>query len=305
VYCGINCIPIVNRALIESVQNLRHNINVVPLKTEDLFYQMVSVEDTQGNLYLPTSPLTRVTDYKAQTYSLRQGEVGRFDERNAFETLSYLVDLLRDEANAFSFLDRDWLNTEVESLNKLLSRVELKLEDVYDKESISYVVVKPEQSGENALIRFYSTTGSFANNIPTGTSLDLREGVEINSSEIILATKTKEGREKLEASKNLIAYKQAILTRNRIVTVADIKAYCHKQMAHKNLELAKIEVQKGVGIGRGKKEGLIRTMEVNIYPNDSSALSPEDWEDFSIILEAELTEDATITYPFNVNMVLK
>lgn len=304
VSCGINCMPIVNRELHQNVQSLRHNINVVPLQTEDLFYQMVSVEDTHGTLYRPTSPLTRILDYKAHTYSLRQGEVGRYDERNAFETLSYLVDLLRDEANAFSMLDRDWLNTEVDNLNQLMARVEDKLDHVYDRESISYLVVKPERSGENAHVRFYSTTGGFANNIPAGTNLKLSAGVEVNKSGIILATTTKEGREKLGPSKSLIAYKQAILTRNRIVTIADIKAHCHKQMAHKNLDLEKVEVKKGVRIGKGEKEGLIRVIEVSLHPKNKEGINISDWNDIAITLKSEMEQASTITYPFSVNVVV-
>lgn len=302
VHCGINCIPIVNRELHQNVQSLRHNINVVPLQTDDLFYQMVSVEDTRGTLYRPTSPLTKITDYRSYNYSLRQGEVGRYDERNAFETLSYLVDLLRDEANAFSMLDRDWLNTEVENLNQLLARVEDKLEGVYDRESMSYLVVKPEHAGENIYIRFYSTTGGFANGLPTGTKLKLTAGIEIDSNNILLATTTKEGREKLGPSKSLIAYKQAVLTRNRIVTTADIKAHCQKQIAHKNKELDRIEVKKGVRVGKGEKEGLIRVIEVHLFPKNPEVENKEEWEDIAITLQSELEQGSTITYPFSVKI---
>ncbi len=298
-YCGLNCFPIINRQKNKTIYSLKQNINIVPLETEDLFFNVELVEDTLGNHYRAASPLTRLVHFQSLTYSLRQGNIGRYDERNASETIGYLTELLRDESAAFSAMNRDWLHTEVKEMRQILARIEQRLSESKNRESIAYLIVKPKEKGDNVYIHFWTSCGDFANNIPLGSSLNLHNGNDVDKNNILLLSTTTGGRSRLNPSESLFAYKEAVLTRGRIVTPEDIKALCFARLGK---QLQKVEIQKGIAISQEKQNGLIRTVEVLLYPSNHNPMDAQEWEAICIRLQSELQQAATVTYPFKVKI---
>ncbi len=299
VYCGINCVPIINRRLNKLIHSLKQDINIVPLDSESLFFNVSLVQDSNGNTYREASPLTRLVHYKSLTYSLRQGNIGRYDERNASEMTNYLHDLLRDESASFSALNRDWLDLEVKEMKQILARIEQKLSESGRKESSAYLIVKPKEKGDSAYVNFWTTDGEFANNIAVGTRLDLDSGIDVDKKDIIIIKNTKGGRSKLNASESLFAYKEAVLTRGRVVTAEDIKTVCFAKLGN---QIRKVEITKGISIGQEKTSGLVRTIEILLYPSQQSKILEEEWEEICINLKSNLEQQSTLTYPFRLKV---
>jgi len=297
VYCSINTIPVVNRQLNKLTYRLQQNINIVPLNMGDSFLNIRKIQDSEGNDYHEASPLTRLKNYKAMTYSLRQGNVGRYDERNAFEMVSYLIDLLRDESAAFSALDRDWLHAEVKNLNQIIARLEQKTQDRSKLEPLSYLVMKPINLGDTVYLQFWSTNGALANHIPAGSVLENHSCIDVNKDGIELVTMTKGGRDKLNVAESLYAYKEAVMTRGRVVTAEDIKAVCWAKLGKR---IEGIEVKKGVMVNPQPKSGLVRTIDVFLTPSNHYPLTKEEWNAIAKELRLSLERQATITYPFRI-----
>ncbi len=82
---------------------LQEIINIIPLTTDDLFLDLEEVSSDEGKLLNVRSFEQRGEE---QTFAmlLRNGGVGRFDERDAGTIVNYLLQLLRDESAAFSTL---------------------------------------------------------------------------------------------------------------------------------------------------------------------------------------------------------
>ena len=68
---------------------------------------------------------TSVPDMKG-TYTLRTGDVERFDSRNAMEYMNYLLELLRDESSAFAALGQDFVASQIKELNQNIAQLEQK-----------------------------------------------------------------------------------------------------------------------------------------------------------------------------------
>lgn len=297
VYCSINTLPIINRKINKFTFRLQQNINIVPLNTDDIFLNIREVQDSSGNEYHEANPLTRLKNYKAMMYSLRRGNVGRYDERNASETLSYLLDLLRDESAAFSALDRDWLTSEVKKLSQVLARLELKSQETERLDPIAYLLMKPAKMGDTVYLQFWSTNGELANKIPVGSKFENYSGVDIQKNEIELVSMTRGGREKLNTAESLYAYKEAVMTRGRVVTVEDIKAVSWAALGKR---IEGVNVKKGVMVDPKPKNGLVRTINVLLTPSKHYQLTQEEWSDLCNDLRLNLERQSTMTYPFRI-----
>jgi hypothetical protein len=108
-----------------SIKNL---LNIYPLNiNNDFFLELLSATDDKNKEFdiLTASDGERDddTDY---TY-LRFGGIARFDERNASEEINYLIDLVRDEAAAFSRLGTDFTDTNLKEINQIISRFKNKM----------------------------------------------------------------------------------------------------------------------------------------------------------------------------------
>lgn len=110
-------------------------------------------------------------------------------------------------------------------------------------------------------IKYWSTLGAAANNIKAGTQLQLYKGGTLQNNQAILVTTAQGGRNKLSTTESMLAYKSALLSKERLVTAEDIKAFCHYQLGGR---VKDIRVQKGVTMHTGRKQGFSRTLDVLI-----------------------------------------
>jgi hypothetical protein len=262
VVCIMNCFPVINRRCHEINNRLQEIINIIPLQTEDLFLDLESVSDDDGKLLNIHS--LKNGAHGELNLLMRNGGVGRFDERDAASITEYILQLLRDDSAAFSILGKDFMNTEMKQLQQVINKLEQRLSSCKTHpESVPYLVIRnsSKNHGSNLFIRYYSTNGSQANNIKTGTGLQLYKGGALKSNQAILVTTTRGGRNKLNAAETVLAYKYALLSRDRLITAEDIKTFCHYQLGE---QVRNIQVQKGVTIHPDQKEGFKKTVDVLI-----------------------------------------
>ena len=78
---------------------------------------------------------------------------------------------------------------------------------------------------------------------------------------ITFLTESTGGELEQKGSDSIQAYRYALMTRDKIVSIEDIKAYC--QMVMKD-ELKSIKVNRGTIISDKPKEGFVKTIDVSI-----------------------------------------
>ena len=103
---------------------------------------------------------------------------------------------------------------------------------------------------------FWITHCALANHIRPGTTLNSQQKQKhyIFNGEYWWRAGTK-------GSDSIQAYRYALMTRDKIVSIEDIKAYC--QMVMKD-ELKSIKVSRGTIISDKPKEGFVKTIDVSI-----------------------------------------
>jgi hypothetical protein len=110
-------------------------------------------------------------------------------------------------------------------------------------------------------IQFSSTYGSLANHIKPGTRLLPYNGNSFISNNVVLVSQSIGGRDKLSATEKVMAYKSALLSKDRLTTAEDIKAYCESQLGH---AVKQIVIQKGITFLPDSKRGYQKSIEVAI-----------------------------------------
>lgn len=260
-FCSINCFPVFNRHLNEFTQSSRDYVNIIPLVTDEIFFDMKRVTSSNGKSFSIKS-FSGINKVKNGTYIIRHGGVGRFDSRNAAEIVSYLLELLRDESAAFSIIGADMISSDLKELNQTITRLEQRLDQSnVIKKDISYLLLKAHPDDETLFVEFWTTNGGFANKIKSGKKLFAYDGSDLWPDSLITITTTIGGRESLNSEERVNAYRKALLSHGRIVTTEDIKALC---IEHFGKLLKSVEVKKGLQTGKSTNSGFIQTLDIFI-----------------------------------------
>jgi hypothetical protein len=301
VVCHANCFPVINCRLHEMVHRLHDIINIISFTTEDNFFSVHQVTDQEGEEYHNRS--LRKNETQKISVMLRQGGVGRFDERDAATIIENIIQLLNDEGAAFAVLGREFVAGELKQLQQTIYKLEQQLLSKHlHRDSTPFLIVRrhDKQPVSNLFIKFWSTAGSEANDIKAGTKLQAykTDGAYHNSCTLITATVG--GRDKLSASENVTAYKSALLSRDRIISMEDIKIFCQLQMGNKAKQ---VEVKKGVMTSLQTTNGFARTIDVIIKLARKDYMDAQEKNQLAFLsnnLSLQLAKKSASMVPFRI-----
>lgn len=288
----INSYPILNLRYNEIRYRLQSYFNIVLLECNEQFFSIRRVTGVDDIDYISKPATENLNDLNG-TYSLRTKGVQRFDARNATEHLNYILELLRDESSAFAAFGQEFISSNIRELNQTISLIEQRVKqnqkDIFNLPS--YLFVRPREDGENINVEFWSTNGVSANNIRPGSKIDTYKGIPVIAESLQLLSHTTGGRNKLNHNEELNSYRDALLTRGRIVTNEDIRSFCFHYLSDK---INDVEVRKGVTISRIPSEGLINTIDVYLEKNLENGLSDEEWNSILIDIEINLQKNSVV-----------
>jgi hypothetical protein len=299
--CTINTFPVVNRRLHETTHRLQEVVNILPLLTDDLFFDLYEVTDAEGRL-LNVRELNK--EHKGDlNVMLRNGGVGRFDERDAAAIIEHLIQLLRDESASFAMLGKDFISGEIKQLQQIVNKLEQQLQSLVPaNEKASYLIVRGKQKtgNQNLLVSYWSVAGTEANNIKPGTHLMPYKTASVDHNRTQLLTATTGGRNRLGHAESIVAYKSAVLSRERIISQEDIRLFCSLQIGN---AVENVNVIKGVMIAADNSQGYKKTIDVQVQ------LKQKAWEDMTergeldywkSLLTRQLTERSATQLPYRV-----
>ncbi|MCX6188261.1 MAG: type VI secretion system baseplate subunit TssF [Bacteroidetes bacterium] len=288
----INAYPILNLHYNEIRYRLQSYFNIVLLECNEQFFAVRRVSGIDDIDYISKPATENLNDLNG-TYSLRAKGVQRFDSRNATEHLNYLLELLRDESSAFAAFGQEFIASNIRDLNQSISLIEQRVKqsqkDIFNLPS--YLFVRPRETGENINVEFWSTNGNDANNIRPGSKIDTYKGIPMVNDSVQLLTHTTGGRNKLSQNEELNVYRDALLTRGRIVTNEDIRSFCFHYL---NDKISDVEVRKGVTISKIPSEGLINTLDVYLEKNIENGLNLDEWKSVITDLEIKLQKNSVV-----------
>ena len=290
----VNCFPVLNRRLNKISYRVQQYINIVPLESSQYFFSVEDVQNNSGEPFFQHQSLEPDSN-KSKTWALRTGGVARFDTRDAKAMLNYMLDLIRDEAASFSAIGYDVLASDIKSLLQIVSRLKRKiLAKPGQRESIPYLIINTNRTGENIEVYFWSTNGMNGSEVPTGTALiSYNQGANFKRNSTFLVSRSYGGRNPLNDQESLFAYREALMTRGRVVTREDLRTICFSWLGN---ELKEVNIVNGFKMGDTNSQGIIRTIDVWLTPTEGHSLGREDCLD----LETRLQNQSSGIIPIRV-----
>lgn len=301
VSCYVNCFPVMNRQLHELSYRMQEIINILPLQASDSFFDLQEIVDQEG-VHYHSRDLHNPNKEKISVV-LRQGGVGRFDERDAAGIIENIIQLLNDESAAFAVLGREFLGGEMKQLQQIMYKLEQQLgAKQLHRESTPFLVVRQtgKEKVHNLLVTWWSTAGSQGNEVRAGSVLQAYKTAGLYHQSITLLSPAVGGRNRLSASESVTAYRSALLSRNRLVSLEDIRVFCQLQLGDR---ATAITVNKGVMVSTQVSQGFARTIDITIRFNRKDFLDAQDKGQFPFLqddLVLQLTRKSGSLTPFRV-----
>jgi len=287
---SLNAFPIYNRKWKRNEYALDIMGDNIPLHTSvgEHFLYVEEVIDSHGNKYKEVPFQQNNGAIHKGLYTVRKGGMERFNERNAIELISNVMEVTRDEVSAFGVLERDKVIDTLRNITTQMKEMEQKISNVEKNviQETTYAIVNPYERIENLFAGYWVTHCLWANNIRSGTSLSQPKvtAVKFNKN-IKLLTVTSGGNEGQKGTDAIQAYKYALTTRDKLISIEDIKNFC--KLSLKN-EFESIDVKRGTIISDKPKESFIRTIEIEIVPKAYNYLGEKYWANTAISLKQQI-----------------
>lgn len=284
----LNAFPIYNRGWKKTEYSLDIMGNNIPLITEERehFLYVEEVQDGEGRKYTEI-PFTPSDNLKKGLYTIRKGGMERFNNRNAVDMISNVLELTRDEIAAFSLLNRDNVKGVLSEMSDKMKSMVQKVNNAKTniRQELNYIIMEPVEKTDHTYASFWITHCTFANHMRPGTEL-LNQ---LKSQSLVLLTETIGGAEEQKGTDSIQAYKYALTTRDKIISLEDVKSYV--RMILKD-ELKDVRVKRGTMISNKPKEGFVRTVEVEVIPQNYSFYGRMYWENMANILRNQIITKA-------------
>lgn len=305
--CLINCFPVINRKVLDRTYSLNPSVNLFELECSGFFHGIESVVSSRLRKEYVQLPFMKILDddvVENRSYAIRKAGVNRFDERNGTDLLRLFIRFMREESYVFSAMGQGVVSNNIRAIQKALNDLEGKLNrnQGLDKDGKPtgqppvFIAFPPGES-ESVIVTYWESEGFRGNFIPSRTPLSLYSDSAWDEKSICLISETLGGHDPHTEMARLHEFKSALITRNRVVTKADIKALCLSEL---NEELASVEVLPGIEVGSGPKAGLIRVMEVHLHPVGN--VEATHWQYLRQKLEKQLNDQAATLVPIRVKV---
>lgn len=274
----LNAFPVFNRKWkqLDYALNLTGNNIPLPLDPGEHFLSVHKVQDNNGTSYTEI-PYAITGNIKKGLYSVRKGGMERFDERSALDMVNYLLELTRDEVSAFGSMKT---GNVVKPVNEMVTQMK-KLEQVAGavsgstREISSYVITEPLPDVSQINVSYWVTHCHLANDLRASEELKADSATPVQNGRVLLLTNTRGGELPQQGTDTINAYRYALTSRDRLVTVQDIKNFCLYELKN---HIKDISVKKGIAHSPRPKEGFVRTTDIFITLQQYEAFPEHYWK---------------------------
>ncbi|WP_144282291.1 type VI secretion system baseplate subunit TssF [Chryseobacterium echinoideorum] len=296
----LNCIPVVNIHNVKSYHRVAGRLNIIPIQSDDSFLDLDYVSDDRGRRF-------DVKNYEAENTGisavLRKGGVSRFDQRGASELLQYLLELIKDETAAFSGIGGDSAKETLRQINQNVAALhQLAKEKSFSQTNNPYLIITSDsQDSEVACnVSYWLTLAQEGNEIKPATILTAEgaDAVAMDKTAVMIKASTG-GRKSLSPQDKILEYRNSLLTRGRIVTVADIKVF---GLNHFKNTIKGIEVSKGTKKEVSLKGGFSRTIDITLFrnPDVKDSIKDSEWDYLCESFLLKLQNASANIYPYRI-----
>ena len=312
-FCSINCFPAVNLKIEQEQFDIESMpINIFPISCEDFILTIKNISGKQRNQQEETDyhyldARSRETVGLEGQAIFKKGSLRYLDPAKLKAMINHLSTLLKEET---ILLTKDGTKEDLTKLNRL-SRALSEFENSIDtgssnKRNISgSVILKPFKDQSKVFIRFWSTTGDAANQIKPLSPEEKQKqceivfGPDLKSEKVRLITTSTGGKSQPTEEKHLDTLRKLILTRGRIVTIEDIKAFCYEHFSGKKII---VEVSKSFVQSQNPGQGITRVIDVKITLLERGKFNTDEILQLKSELLLKLEQNSANLVPFRVEI---
>ena len=296
---ALNCIPVVNMYNTKKTKRIKGQLTIYPIIGDNTFLDIDYISDDDGKRY-------EVKNYQKDSednisFVLRRGGVARFDERSALDHLQHTLRLIRDETASFSAIGNDFaIDAELRQIGQNLASIYQNIK----KRSLSlntnpFLIISSmnKELDMSFTFSYWHTAGEEGNDIKTGVSLECDKSNKTAIKSAITIRPSFGGRRGLTTSDKILEYRSTLLSRGRIVTIADVKTFAKSHFKH---TIKGLEVQKGTKKDVSLKGGFKRTIDIYLNKNKEVEVSETEWEYLKDSFLIKLEKSSTNIYPYRI-----
>ena len=296
---ALNCIPVVNMYNTKKNKRIKGQLTIYPIIGDNTFLDIDYISDDDGKRY-------EVKNYQKDSednisFVLRRGGVARFDERSALDHLQHTLRLIRDETASFSAIGNDFaIDAELRQIGQNLASIYQNIK----KRSLSlntnpFLIISSmnKELDMSFTFSYWHTAGEEGNDIKTGVSLECDKSNKTAIKSAITVKPSLGGKRGLSTADKILEYRNALLSRGRIVTIADVKNFAKSHFKH---TIKGLEVQKGTKKEVSLKGGFKRTIDIYLNKNKEVDVNATEWEYLKDSFLIKLEKASTNIYPYRI-----
>jgi len=275
----LNCVPVINIGHRKFSQMLKGSLNIFPLPTEHHFLDIDYIIDSYQNRIDLKNHQSKEQDTVAV---VRRGGVARLDNREATELLQYLLEVIK---NVFQHI---------------ASLEQRKDKQGIERDNNTYLIISTTKSEEqnNCEVAFWHTTGAEGNGLRAGTKCSPPAQSSYFTAPATILKTSVGGRNRLTSEEKLLELRSALLSRGRIVTIADIETF---GSSHFKSAITAIEVTKGTKKEVSTTQGFSRTIDIYLTKSDTvKNMEREEWDYLKESFMLKLKNASANMYPYRL-----
>ena len=298
VNCSINCFPVINRRSEKVIITSKEKIVGLKAEKHEMYLGLKKIK-TGDDITIVMDEARKNLSEKTIELELRKDNLGRFNSSNALEIIRQMVAVYREEFISFATF-RNINQDSVENLRNAILPFETLLDELQDvpMDSMPYLTLRTLNDSDDyhAEVEYWLTNGALANRIAAEENLRY-DSANLVRDKIFLMTSTMGGMDKKRNEQIAHDFQYAFLTRDRIVTKADIKSLCFK-IFHDVLQ--KVTIREGVAPSTLPNTGLRRTIDIHLSLTGDARADDESVRFLKEELLTHLAEKSANLLPYRI-----
>lgn len=297
----INTFPIVNRKLNNRVHNAQIEGRLFPMKAErnTHFLDVMKIFNEKNIEF--TNGIKQANSVTSNTFTVFYGGLENYDSRNAKFFLKKLARALREDIGSFSNINADYIDATMTRINEELNSIESKINSSYSQvnEEEVYALIHETEKSKILYYSYWTSNGQVANNLKKGTVLKQTSLSELAQDSTIFETSSIGGIYRNNKVEKLINLRYGFLSKERLVTKQDIKSAVHYHLRNITKDIL---ITDGVGISSNRKQGVYRTIDVEVVLQEEYALQIENKKKIEMFLKETLEKQSVMNIPFQITI---
>lgn len=267
---SLNAFPVSNKSLNHrTLEREKELVGIMALSVSEgeYFLSPDKVDDSNGMEYnfLPFS--TNDSTSLGGTYTIKKGGLERFSTRDLSDTIDLLIDLFRSETVTFNALKMDNIRNSITKMEQFVVAISNRMESNSGKikEIPTYLLIDSDEKKSSIYASYWTSNCHLVNNMPYGTLFKPLKAMPLEKDSCRLLKAATGGKTTAKSNERIEAYKYALTTRDQLYSISDIENFCRMKFTDK---IQYVKAKLGVSVSHKQKEGLIRTLDVNLVASD-------------------------------------